>query len=117
MIRLFKHYVPHAVLFLGLADFVLLVLAGELGWVLRAGQIGIDPGAIVSRLVQLGSFALLIEAAMVAVGVYGPDSLRSMRYAAARLLVAVSLGVIALSAFYFLVPAKTLWRSNLFYAM
>jgi len=117
MIRLFKHYVPHAVLLLGMVDFALLLLAGELGWVLRAHQIGIAPGAPAARAIQLGSFAVLIQMTMVAVGVYGPDALRSMRYAAARLLVAVSLGVIALSAFYFLVPAKTLWRSNLFYAM
>ena len=105
MIRLFKHYVPHAVLLLGMVDFALLLLAGELGWVLRAHQIGIAPGAPAARWIQLGSFAVLIQMTMVAVGVYGPDALRSMRYAAARLLVAVSLGVIALSAFYFLVPA------------
>ena len=117
MIRLFKHYVPHAVLLLGMVDFALLLLAGELGWVVRANQIGIAAGHFTERWVQLVSFALLIQLAMVAVGVYGPDALRSMRYAAARLLVAVSLGIIALSAFYFLVPAKTLWRSNLFYAM
>ena len=49
MIRLFKHYVPHAVLFLGIVDFALLVLAGELGWQLRAHQVRIDPGSITSR--------------------------------------------------------------------
>ena len=32
MIRLFKHYIPNAVLLLGLLDIVLLVVAGELGW-------------------------------------------------------------------------------------
>ncbi|MCA1661042.1 MAG: TIGR03013 family PEP-CTERM/XrtA system glycosyltransferase [Novosphingobium sp.] len=117
MIRLFKHYVPHAVLLLGMVDFALLLLAGELGWLIRASQIGMELGHFTTRWFQLGSFALLIQLAMVAVGVYGPDALRSMRYAAARLLVAVSIGIIALSAFYFLVPATTLWRSNLFYAM
>ena len=117
MIRLFKHYVPHAVLLLGMVDFVLLLLAGELGWILRARQLGIDPGHIAMRWGPLASFAVLLELSMVAVGVYGPDALRSMRYAAARLLVAVSLGIIALSLVYFLLPGKTLWRSNLFYAM
>ena len=117
MIRLFKHYVPHAVLLLGLADFALLIIAGELGWLVRANQLAIDPGTISMRWPQLLSFAILLQLSMIAVGVYGPDSLRSMRYAAARLLVAVSLGIIALSVVYFLVPGKTLWRSNLFYAM
>ena len=117
MIRLFKHYVPHAVLLLGMADFALLLLAGELGWIVRAHQIGMDAGAIGRRWLQIGSFAVLLQLSMIAVGVYGPDALRSMRYAAARLLVAISLGIIALSVVYFLVPGKTLWRSNLFYAM
>ena len=36
MIRLFKHYVPYAVLLLGAIDFVLLMLAAEAGWTLAA---------------------------------------------------------------------------------
>ena len=117
MIRLFKHYIPNAVFLLGLFDFALLVLAGELGWALRARQIGMDIGQIADRWEPLLLFAVLVQTTMIAVGVYGSDSLRSMRYATARLLVAVSLGIIALSALYFLMPGHGLWRSNLFYAM
>ncbi len=117
MFRLFKHYIPNAVLVLALVDFVLLIAAGELGWYLRARQIGMDPGIATQRLAPLLSFAVLVQLAMIAVGVYGSDALRSMRYATARLLVAVSLGIIALSVVYFLLPGRTLWRSNLFYAM
>ena len=32
--------------------------------------------------------------AMIAVGVYGPNALRSLRFAGARVLVAISLGII-----------------------
>ncbi|MCW3847199.1 TIGR03013 family PEP-CTERM/XrtA system glycosyltransferase [Sphingomonas sp. LB-2] len=117
MIRLFKHYVPNAVLLLGVLDVVLLVLAGELGWTLRVSQLGSLPGAIYTRLPQLISFAVVLETAMISVGVYGADALQSLRYATARLIVAISLGVILLSAVYFLVPQLTLWRSNLLYAM
>ncbi|MAN13066.1 MAG: TIGR03013 family XrtA/PEP-CTERM system glycosyltransferase [Pseudomonadota bacterium] len=117
MIRLFKHYVPHAVLLLGLLDFLLLMAAAEGGWVLRAHQIGMDVEPVTSRLAPLLSFALSIQTAMIAVGVYGPESLQSIRFALARLLVAVSLGVIFLSVLYFLMPGITLWRSNSLYAM
>ena len=117
MIRLFKHYIPHAVLLLGLFDFALLVAAGEFAWNLRAAQIGIDPGAFGSRASVLAGGAVVVLVAMIAVGVYGADALRSMRFAGARLLVAVSLGVIALTFLDFLLPGRAFWRSTLAYAM
>ena len=117
MVRLFKHYIPHAVILLGLVDLALLVTAGQLAWHLRASQIGSDPGVLADRILPLGGFALTIWIAMISVGVYGSDALRSMRFACARLLVAISLGVIALSVIDFLAPGATFWRSTLFYAM
>ncbi len=117
MIRLFKHYIPHAVLLLGLFDLLLLVAAGELAWKLRASQIGIEAGAFGDRFPVLFGAGAIVLTAMIAVGVYGADSLRSMRYAAARLLVAVSLGIIALTFIDFLIPGQAFWRSTLAYAM
>lgn len=117
MIRLFKHYVPHSVLLLGLLDLALLLAAAEGGWLIRAHQIGMDVEHVVTRLGPLLSFAAAVQTAMIAVGVYGPEALQSIRFAFARLLVAVSLGVIFLSVLYFLLPGMTLWRSNSLYAM
>jgi sugar transferase (PEP-CTERM system associated) len=117
MIRLFKHYIPHAVLLLGLFDLGLLIAAGEFAWRIRADQIGIDPGLFADRWPVLAGAALVVLAAMISVGVYGADSLRSMRFASARLLVAVSLGIIALTFIDFLMPGRTFWRSTLAYAM
>lgn len=117
MIRLFKHYVPHAVLLLGLLDFILLIGAAEGGWILRAHQIGMDVDHIATRIGPLLSFGIAIQTAMIAVGVYGPEALQSIRYALARLLVAISLGVLFLSVMHFLLPNITLWRSNSLYAM
>lgn len=117
MIRLFKHYVPNAVLLLGLLDFLLLVIAGETGWIVRAHQIAMEVEPVTTRLPQLLAFALALQVTMIGVGVYGPDALQSLRYAAARLVVAVSLGVIGLSAVFYMLPELSLWRSNLLYAM
>ena len=117
MVRLFKHYVPYAALLLGAVDFALLLLAGHLGWALRARQIGMAAGTIGEHLPQLVSFAAALQLALVAVGAYGAASFRSLRFAAARLAVAISLGVTFLSLLYFAVPALSLWRSNLLYAM
>ena len=117
MIRLFKHYIPHAVLLLGLFDVMLLVLSGEIAWRVRANQIGMEPGLVVDRIWPHAAFAAMLLMAMISVGVYGADSLRSMRYAGARILVAVSLGIIALSFVDFMIGGHNFWRSTLAYGM
>jgi sugar transferase (PEP-CTERM system associated) len=117
MFRLFKHYIPHAVLVLGILDFVLLIVAAESAWVIRARQIGMFVDPMVNRALPLFTFASALQLAMVAVGVYGIDSLLSLRFASARLLVAISLGVIFLALLNFILPESTLWRSNSLYAM
>jgi sugar transferase (PEP-CTERM system associated) len=117
MIRLFKHYIPYAVLFLALVDFCLLIAAAETAWVIRANQIGMHVDYIGNRFGQLMTFAASVQVAAMAVGVYGPDALQSLRFAIARLLVAVSLGVIFQSVMAFALPGITLWRSNSLYAM
>jgi len=117
MIRLFKHYIPHAVVLLWLVDLLALVAANEASWRLRAGQIGIELGPIGERIWPHLGFAGMMVTAMIAVGVYGADALRSMRFAAARLLVAISLGVIALSFIDFLIAGQNFWRSTLAYSM
>jgi sugar transferase (PEP-CTERM system associated) len=117
MIRLFKHYIPHAVLLLGILDFALLIVAGELGWIVRASQIDMAVEPIHTRIPQLLSFAVSLELAMIAVGVYGAEALQSLRFAAARLIVAVALGAIGVAVLFFLAPGITFWRSNLVYAM
>lgn len=117
MIRLFKHYIPHAVILLGLLDLGLVVLAGELAWQIRATQIGMDPGPFAERLWSLLGSALMVWLAMISVGVYGPVALRSLRYAAARLLVAISLAILALALVEFILSEVAFWRSTLAYMM
>ena len=117
MIRLFKHYVPYAVLLLGAIDLVLLLAAAEAGWTLRLWQVGggFDPTA--ARIPNMLAFAVALQAAMVAVGVYGVQAIQSLRFAFARLLVAVLLGILLLSLLFFLFPPVSFWRSSLLYAM
>ena len=117
MIRLFKHYIPHAVILLWFVDVVLLMAASELAWRFRVGQLGGDPGAMFDRTWLHAGFTAMMSTAMISVGVYGSDALRSLRFAGARLLVAISLGVIALSFIDFLVAGENFWRSTLAYSM
>ncbi|HEX8553473.1 MAG TPA: TIGR03013 family XrtA/PEP-CTERM system glycosyltransferase [Sphingomonas sp.] len=117
MIRLFRHYVPYAVLLLGLVDACLLVVAAEVGWTVRATQIGMAVEPMATRIPQLASFAFALQVALVAVGAYGVGSFLSLRFAAARLAVAASLGIIFLSLIFFFMPTLSFWRSSLLYSM
>ena len=117
MFRLFKHYVPHAVVWLALIEFLALLASAEAAWHLYARQSDFDAGAIGDRWLPLATFAISNSLAMMATGMYGSEALRSMKFATARLLAAVSLGVIFLSVVGFLLPTATLWRANSFYAM
>lgn len=117
MFRLFKHYVPHAVVWLALIEFFALLGSAEGAWHLYAHQAGFDAGPLVGRWLPLLTFGLANSLAMMATGMYGNEGLRSMRFATARLLAAISLGVIFLSVLGFLLPTATLWRANSLYAM
>jgi sugar transferase (PEP-CTERM system associated) len=116
VIRLFKHYVPYAVLLLGALDLVFLLAGVELGWTLRLWQVGLARGSMLQRLPNMIAFAAALQTAMVAVGVYGAQALHSVRFATARLIVAVGLGILALSLLFFIFPPVAFWRSSLLYA-
>ncbi|MDG5749517.1 TIGR03013 family PEP-CTERM/XrtA system glycosyltransferase [Qipengyuania sp. XHP0211] len=117
MIRVFKHYFPYNVVLLCLVDLLLLAAAGESAWRLRVSQIGSSNGPLWDRLPELGGFALVVWLAIIAVGGYSPEALRSIRFGTARLLVAVSVGVMGISLINFFVPGTAIWRSVLLYAM
>lgn len=102
---------------MGIVDLVLLIVAGEVAWVLRANQIGMEIDFIGNRIMPLILFAVSVQIASLSTGVYSSQSLQSLRFAVARLIVAVSLGVILQSVLAFILPGSTLWRSNLLYAM
>ena len=116
MIRIFKHYVPYAVLLLGAIDFVLLLVAAEAGWALRMWQIEGQFDSEGAPLPNMLVFALVLQTAMLSVGVYGVEAMQSARFAVARLLVAVGLGIILLSLVFFMFPPVAFWRSSLLYA-
>ncbi|NJS14025.1 MAG: TIGR03013 family PEP-CTERM/XrtA system glycosyltransferase [Sphingopyxis sp.] len=117
MFRLFKHYVPHAVIWLWLVELATLLLAAEAGWRLYAHQIGMAVGSPADRVAPLLTFSITLQLGMMATGFYGSEALRSMRFGTARMLAGVSLGVIFLSLVRFVLPELTLWRANSIYAM
>ncbi len=102
---------------MGIVDLVLLIMAGEVAWVLRANQINMEVDFIGNRILPLILFAVSVQIASLSTGVFSSQSLQSLRFAVARLMVAISIGVIFQSVLAFMLPGSTLWRSNLLYAM
>ncbi|MEK6540791.1 MAG: TIGR03013 family XrtA/PEP-CTERM system glycosyltransferase [Pseudomonadota bacterium] len=117
MVRLFKHYIPHAVLLLAALDALMLMGAAELAWVARAWQIDMAIEPVTARWAPIVIFSSVVQLGMIAVGVYGPQALQSLRFTFMRMLAAVSLAVILLATLYFIFPSVALWRSNLAFAM
>jgi len=95
----------------------LLTTAAQAGWALRLWQVSGAFDADAARLPNMFAFAATLLTAMIAVGVYGVQAIRSVRFAVARLMVAVMLGIILLSLIFFVAPPVSFWRSSLLYAM
>ena len=84
MFRLFKHYVPHAVVWLALVEFIALLASAEAAWNIYAHLSDFDPGTLAERWSRLATFALSNSLAMMATGMYASEALRSMRFATAK---------------------------------
>src|SRR3546814_10413670 len=65
--------------------------SAEGAWHLYANQAGFDAGPLANRWLPLLTFGVSNSLAMMATGMYGNEGLRSMRFATARLLAAISL--------------------------
>src|SRR3546814_18625345 len=102
MFRLFKHYVPHAVVWLALIEFFALLGSAEGAWHLYANQAGFDAGPLANRWLPLLTFGVSKSPARMATGMYGHEGLRSMRLANTGPPETISIGVIFLQVIGFL---------------
>src|SRR5690606_32491670 len=111
MIRVFRHYVQLPLLMLGAIEFVALVAAAILAWQGRLWQADLPFGSPLSFLPEVLTFAVTTYLVMLAVGLYQSQCYRSVRISAVRLLVALGIGFLVLSAIFFAFPDVATWRS------
>jgi sugar transferase (PEP-CTERM system associated) len=116
MIRLFKHYVPQSLLLLSVLEVLWLFVAADLGWRLRAVQIGIAVHPTLDRALELCLFASAVLLSMIAVGYYRSDCIRTLRVSFVRLLAAMFFATVVLSVIFFFLPDIKTWRSVFVYA-
>src|SRR3546814_14132653 len=94
MVRLFKHYVPYAVVWLALIEFAALLLSAEAASHLYAHLSDFDAGPIGHPLLPLFTFALCNSLTTMDVGIYRSAHRRWLGFAPARLPAAIARGVL-----------------------
>lgn len=110
MLRLFKHYVPHSFLMLGVIEALILILSIYLGASLRfAGED--DPLSAVGPLLPKALlFALVMISVMTAVGLYKSNLRDGIAGMLLRIGISIVLGWAAMGFAFYLFPALFLGR-------
>ena len=112
MIRLFKHYLPRSLLVLGLVEVCLIFVAAMLAW-----RFGGDTRDLAGRLPETLVYTITVYTMMLGLGSYQLASFRSFRQTGARLAAAMLLSVAILSAVVLFIPALTIYRLVVVYAV
>lgn len=110
MLRLFKHYVPHSFLMLGVIEALILILSIYLGASLRfAGED--DPlNAVGPLLPKALLFALVMISVMTAVGLYKSNLRDGIAGMLLRIGISIVLGWAVMGFAFYLFPALFLGR-------
>lgn len=111
MIRIFKHYIPRPIFFLGLVECFILLCAIAGGLELRYAQLDWGYVPLQPHFAQLTVFAAGVYLAMLAVGMYHKDTCRDLRVTMIRLVIALLLSLVMMSVIFYVFPDINLWRS------
>lgn len=110
MVRLFKHYVPHSFLILGVIEVVILVSSIYLGASLRFAGEDQPLRAVGPLLPKALLFALVMISVMTAVGLYKSNLRDGVAGMLLRIGISIVLGFAAMSFVFYLFPALFLGR-------
>lgn len=111
MVRLFRHYIPHSFLLLGMIEVAILVLSIYLGASLRfAGADQPSLEAVGPLLPKALTFALVMISVMTAVGLYKANLRDGVAGMLLRIGISILLGLAAMSFVFYLFPSLFLGR-------
>ncbi|RMF11503.1 MAG: TIGR03013 family PEP-CTERM/XrtA system glycosyltransferase [Alphaproteobacteria bacterium] len=113
MIRIFRHYVPVALIVLSLIEIATLFGAYLLGEFLRLRIAGLQPDPLASARFDAVVYAIVTWVAMVSVGLYQSRTTLDLRETLLKLFVALFLAVILLAVIGFVTGETLVWRSVL----
>ncbi len=111
MVRLFRHYVPGSLLFLGLVEHLYLIVTIYMALFFRWA----DTEHVVASLGQnLGKailFAVVFSVTMFALGLYNRLQRGDLVATFTRLVVSFVLGAVVLALLFYVFPTLSIWRS------
>ena len=110
MVRLFKHYVPHSFLILGVIEVVILMSSIYLGASLRFASEDEPLKSVGPLLPKALVFALVMISVMTAVGLYKSNLRDGVAGMLLRIGISIVLGLAAMSFVFYLFPALFLGR-------
>ncbi len=116
MLRVFRHYIPVAMLWLFLSEVIVFVLSVKAGVVLRDwwdSSISLQGGEIWGRAAV---FAVVFLSAMTALGLYKRSFRDGLEGMLLRLLISMLLGLVVMSMLFYVFPELFLRRGAFFIA-
>lgn len=113
MVRIFRHYVPGSLLFLGLVEHLFLVCTMYAAMFFRWADIDNLSGSLEKHLPQAVIFATVFILTMFALGLYNKDQIRDLGTVLTRLLFSIFFGFIVLALLFYVYPDFQIWRSAL----
>lgn len=117
MVRMFRHYVPGSLLFLGMVEHLLLILTMYIALFFRWADIDHLLESLSLHLPQAITFATVFSINMFALGLYNKVHVRETGTILTRLLFSFFFGFLALALLFYVYPGLAIWRSALAIAL
>lgn len=111
MIRLFRHYMPLSVLVLGIVEIAILFAAVYQGDAAKLAFENLSQDTLTSNLPKFLLFVFVVDASMIALGLYQRETCRDIRITSVSLIFALAAAALILSVIFFMFPGIKLWRS------
>ena len=113
MVRIFRHYVPGSLLFLGLVEHLYLILVVYTALFFRWADIEHLPQSLGQHLGEAIVFAFMFSFAMFAFGLYNKAYCANLVTVFMRLIVSFVFAAMGLAMLFYVFPTVAIWRSAL----
>lgn len=113
MVRIFRHYVPGSLLFLGLVEHLFLILVIYTALFFRWADIDQLSVSVGEHLDEAIVFAAMFSFMMFSLGLYNKAHGASLVTVLTRLIVSFAFAAVALALVFYIFPSIAIWRSAL----